>query len=330
MGTLQQAVCVEPTNATAINNLRRNAISEQKFKTEAKRDVLKIISTYCTPTYSQLYVSWSSTLRYICDIPNTRAQRGRRDTEPRSILVTGAGTELIEARLNITDLPGEFYENLTNILSGYQWHTDMEPIMTVIDEVQDLLLALLPNSIASAANTERAHTTIQVLRDKGLLQVPCGSSWGPTGRQLRSECRQKEALINDYLNTGLDSITSKGLTIRVKRQVRPDQFAGAKHYGPQYEPPPIACHLACSRVPPSRHPLYTIAWRTCLSSNGVPVKMVLYLVAEYNMWRDYQHRIHWLPQHLGTLPHDHVPDEFRAILQNHHFNFLYNDEESHL
>ena len=304
MGTLQQAVCVEPTDAATIEYLKFSEVNKQKIKT----------------------------------LERARAHRGRRDTLAahlrnsieKNMLIPGAGTALIQDRLNITVLPGGFYEKLTTILSKYQWPADGVPVMKVIDGLHDMMLALLPISLASAATTKRADAMVKGLGDKHLLHVRCGNLWEPTGGQTDTECRQKETIIKDYLNTELDIISSKMLASRTKRQVRPDQFAGAQHYGPQYEPPPIPCHLAVGGTIPFRHPLYTISWRTCLSSNGVPVRLVLFLLAEHNMLREYQHRLHWLPRHLGNLPHDHVPEEARAILQHRHFSFLYNNEEAHL
>ena len=344
MGTLQQAVCTEPTDAATIEYLKRSEVNKHKIKmleqartrrsaTEAKRDALKLINSYCQPTYPQLYAPWAATLRYTCVIPNARAHRGRRDTIRRQYvdtLVAGAGTALIQTRFNINDLPGEFYEKLNTTLSEYQWPADGVTIVKIMDGIRDMMLALLPISMASAANTKRADAMVKRLGDKGLLQVRCGRPAEQTGRQTNTACGQKEAIINDYLNTGLDIISREMLASRIKRQVRPDQFAGAQHYGPQYEPPPIPCHLAVGGTIPFRHPLYTISWRTCLSSNGVPVRLVLFLLAEHNMWREYQHRLHWLPRHLGSLPHDHVPEEVRAILQHRHFSFLYDNEEAHL
>ena len=384
MGTLQQAVCVEPTDAATFEYLNRNEVNQHRIKTlerartrdiaqeqardqartstpattskptwrqrgpwerlrrrsatEAKQNALKLIQSYCQPTYPQLYAPWAATLRYTCVIPNARAHRGRRDTLAthlrngieKNMLIPGAGTALIQDRLNNTDLPEGFYRKLTTILSTYRWPADGVPIMKVIDGLHDMMLALLPVSLGSAATTERADAMVQRLEDEDLLHVRCGNAWEPTSGQTDTACKRKEAIIEDYLNTQLDIISSEMLVSRIKRQVRPDQFAGAQHYGPQYEPPPIPCHLAVGGTIPFRHPLYTIAWRTCLSSNGVPVRLVLFLLAEHNMWREYQHRLHWLPRHLGSLPHDHVPEEARAILQHRHFSFLYNNEEAHL
>merc|ERR1739840_94794 len=99
-----------------------------------------------------------------------------------------------------------FYRKLTTILSTYQWPADGVPIMKVIDGLHDMMLALLPVSLGSAATTKRADAMVQRLEDEDLLHVRGGNAWESANGQTDTACKQKEAIIEDYLNTQLDII----------------------------------------------------------------------------------------------------------------------------
>ena len=346
-GTSQQAVCMEPTNTTAIDLLIGQELSRRRPKRDIQDGALEALAAagselaprnhfrptflhHCTRIYP--HGRWRTSHRYFCDFTFGHGRFTRSSPTDHDYIIDDDDTlDAISARLHIADLPSTYYARISRQVGLFIWQNDSQSAEAFLAASNDQLGALLPNNTASVWANRQADRLFFNLRTNGLLQIRCpGTQTVGLGPAEATLCDLKDIYIDNYLAEGLRNVSAFRLTFASRDDLH---FQRQRR---QVDPPagrPTLGTTSCARVisgEPFPYPLYSIAWRTCMTNRGVVVRILLYLVAESNMLRDYQRRIRWLPPGNGRLPHDHVPAQYRAVLYDHHHNFYLNDDEDHL